>query len=52
VIPRAILVYHPDAAEARGYAELVRLPRPSLSVRVASTPEEAPDPCRDEILYA
>ena len=53
MIPRAILVYHPDAAEARGYAELVRLPRPSLSVRVASTPEEAADLVAEtEILYA
>jgi phosphoglycerate dehydrogenase-like enzyme len=53
VTPRAILVYHPDPAEARGYAELVRLPRPSLSVRVASTPEEAADLVAEtEILYA
>ena len=50
---RAILVYYPDAAEARAYAELVRLPRPALTVRVASTPEEAADLVADtEILYA
>ncbi len=51
--PRAILVYYPDAAEARAYAELIRPPRPTLSVRVASTPEEAADLVADtEILYA
>lgn len=50
---RAILVYYPDAAEARAYAELIDLPRASLSVRVASTPDEAADLVADtEILYA
>jgi len=52
VTSRAILVYHPDAAETRAYAELVRLPRPTLSVRVASTADEAADlVVETEILY-
>ena len=38
---RTILVYYPDAAEARAYADLVRLPRRSITVHVASTPLEA-----------
>lgn len=53
MIARAILAYHPDAAEARAYAQLIRLPRPTFLVRVASTPEEAADVIADtEILYA
>jgi glyoxylate/hydroxypyruvate reductase A len=50
---RAILVYHPDAAEARAYAKLIELPRPSLTVQVASTPEDAAALIGEaEILYA
>lgn len=49
---RAILVYHPDAAEARTYAELIRLPSRSLVVQVASTPEQAAGSLAEtEILY-
>src|SRR5262249_24350548 len=52
VTPRTVLVYYPDAAEARAYAELLRPPRPSLIVRVSSTPEEAAAFIGDtEILY-
>ena len=38
---RAILVYYPDAAEARAYADRVKRPHPSIAVRVASTEAEA-----------
>jgi glyoxylate/hydroxypyruvate reductase A len=41
VTARPILVYHPDAATARVYADLVRLPRRAMTVHVASTPAEA-----------
>ncbi len=50
---RAILTYYPDAAEARAYADLVRLPRRSVAALVASTPEEAAALIGEaEILYA
>jgi len=46
-------VYYPDAAGARAYADLVRLPRRSLAVDVASTTEEAAALIGEtEILYA
>lgn len=49
---RGILVYHPDAAEARAYADLIRLPSRAFTVSVASTPEEAAGPGAEaEILY-
>jgi glyoxylate/hydroxypyruvate reductase len=41
VTPRTILLYHPSAESARAYADLVRLPRRGIAVRVASTPEQA-----------
>ena len=37
----AILVYYPDAAQARAYADRVRIPRRAVTVHVASTPAEA-----------
>ncbi|HET7874712.1 MAG TPA: D-2-hydroxyacid dehydrogenase [Methylomirabilota bacterium] len=50
--PRTILLYNPWAREARAYADLVRLPRRSLVLHVASTPEEAePVVAKAEILY-
>jgi phosphoglycerate dehydrogenase-like enzyme len=53
VNPRTILVYHPDAAEARAYASLVELPRPSLTLHVVSTAEGAAALIgRAEVLYA
>ena len=49
---RGILVYYPDAGEARAYADLIRLPSRAFRVHVASTPEEAAGPATDaEILY-
>ena len=49
---RGILVYYPDAGEARAYADLIRLPSRAFRVHVASTPEEATGPAADaEILY-
>lgn len=51
--PRTVLVYHPDAEEARAYAAGVRLPRRGLALRVASTPAEAAVHIADvEVLYA
>jgi glyoxylate/hydroxypyruvate reductase A len=40
-VSRRILVYYPDAREARAYADFIRLPSRAFTVRVASTPEEA-----------
>src|SRR5262245_949454 len=52
VTPRPILVYYPDPALAREFADLVRPPRRSMPVRVAATPEEAARLIGDtEILY-
>ena len=49
---RGILVYYPDAAEARAYADLVRLPSRAFRVHVASTPAEAAGPgALAEIFY-
>ncbi len=49
---RGILVYYPDAVEARAYADLIRLPSRAFRVHVASTPEEAAGPGADaEIFY-
>ena len=49
---RGILVYYPDAGEARAYADLIRLPSRAFRVHVASTPEGAAGPGADaEILY-
>ncbi len=49
---RGILVYYPDAGEARAYADLIRLPSRAFRVHVASTPEEAAGPgARAEIFY-
>jgi glyoxylate/hydroxypyruvate reductase A len=53
VTVRAILTYHPDAAEARAYADLIGLPRRSIAVHVASTPDAAAALIGDaDILYA
>jgi glyoxylate/hydroxypyruvate reductase A len=53
VISPAILVYYPEAREARAYADLVRLPRRSITVHVAHTAEEAGALIAEtEILYA
>jgi glyoxylate/hydroxypyruvate reductase len=41
VTPRTILLYHPAAESARAYADLVRLPRRGIAVRVSSTAEQA-----------
>jgi glyoxylate/hydroxypyruvate reductase len=52
VTPRTILLYHPRPAQARAYADLVRLPRRGIAVRVASTPEQAAGIIGEaEILY-
>ncbi len=49
---RRILVYYPDAGEARGYADLIRLPSRAFAVDVASTLDEAAGPAAAvEILY-
>ena len=49
---RGLLVYYPDAGEARAYADLIRLPSRAFRVHVASTPEGAAGPGADaEILY-
>ena len=49
---RGILVYYPDAGEARAYADLIRLPSRAFRVHVASTPDEAAGPGADaEIFY-
>jgi phosphoglycerate dehydrogenase-like enzyme len=53
VIGRTILVYYPDAAEARAYADLIRLPRRGLRVHVTSAPDEASALISEtDILYA
>jgi len=36
-----VLVYYPEAAQARAYADLVRLPRRAITVHVASAPDDA-----------
>ena len=49
---RGILVYYPDAAEARAYARLIRPPSRAFRVHVASTPEQAAGPGAEaEIFY-
>ena len=49
---RSILVYYPDPAEARAYADLIRLPSRAFRVHVASTPDEAAGPgAGAEIFY-
>jgi phosphoglycerate dehydrogenase-like enzyme len=51
-VSRSILVYYPDAREARAYAELIRLPSRAFRVHVAATPAEAAGPGADaEIIY-
>lgn len=51
MIPRRVLLYHPDEAEA--YARLVKAPRGAIRLDVCSTPEAAVKPIRGaEILYA
>jgi phosphoglycerate dehydrogenase-like enzyme len=51
-VTRGILVYYPEARDARAYADLIRLPSRSFSVHVASTPEEAAGPAAEaEIFY-
>jgi phosphoglycerate dehydrogenase-like enzyme len=53
VTDRSILVFYPEAGEARAYAELIRLPRKGLAVHVASSFEEAAALIGEaEILYA
>ena len=50
---RGILVFYPEAGEARAYADLIRLPRTGLAVHVASSFEEAAALIgQAEILYA
>ncbi|HET8577816.1 MAG TPA: D-2-hydroxyacid dehydrogenase [Methylomirabilota bacterium] len=50
---RSILVFYPQASEARAHAELMRLPRKGLTVHVASSVEEAAALIGQvEILYA
>jgi phosphoglycerate dehydrogenase-like enzyme len=52
-VTRRILVYHPEAGEARAYADAIRLPSRAFGVDVASTPLEATGPAsRAEILFA
>lgn len=49
---RRILVYYPDAGEARAYADLIRLPSRAFTVDVASTLDEAAGPAAEaEIIY-
>jgi glyoxylate/hydroxypyruvate reductase A len=43
-VTRGILVYYPDAGEARAYADLIRLPARAFRVHVAWTPEQAAGP--------
>jgi glyoxylate/hydroxypyruvate reductase A len=51
-VTRGILVYYPDAGEARAYADLIRLPSRAFRVHVASTPEQAAGPgALAEIFY-
>jgi len=51
-VSRRILVYYPDAREARAYADLMRLPSRAFTVDVASTLAEAAGPgASAEILY-
>jgi glyoxylate/hydroxypyruvate reductase A len=51
--PVGLLVYHPDAAEARAYAALVRAPRGRVRVSVCATREEAAAAVGDaEVIYA
>jgi phosphoglycerate dehydrogenase-like enzyme len=53
VSARSILVFYPEASEARAYAELIRLPRRGLAVHVASSFEEAAALIgQAEVLYA
>jgi phosphoglycerate dehydrogenase-like enzyme len=52
VSPRTILVYYPDAAQARAYFDLIRLPRRGFTVRLAVSPDEATARIGEaEILY-
>jgi phosphoglycerate dehydrogenase-like enzyme len=52
-VSRRILVYYPDAAEARAYAALVRPPSRAFTIHAASSPEEAEAPAREaEIIYS
>ena len=49
---RGILVYYPEAREARAYADLIRVPSRAFSVHVASSPAEAERPAAEaEIFY-
>jgi glyoxylate/hydroxypyruvate reductase A len=51
--PASVLVYYPDAAEAKAYAESVRVPRGGLRLSVCATPTEAAAAIGDvEVLYA
>ncbi len=51
--PVRVLVYHPDAADAKAYAALVRAPRRRVSVTVCATREEAAATVGDaEVIYA
>jgi len=53
VSDRTILVYHPEPAEARAYADPIRLPRRGFTVHVTATPDEAAALIGEtEILYA
>jgi glyoxylate/hydroxypyruvate reductase A len=51
-VTRSILVYHPDAAEARAYAAGIRPPSRGFRVHVASSPAAAAGPAAEaEIFY-
>jgi glyoxylate/hydroxypyruvate reductase A len=51
-VTRSILVYHPDAGEARAYADGIRRPSRRFRVHVASTPAEAAAPGAEaEVFY-
>lgn len=51
--PAHVLVYYPDAAEAKAYAALVRAPRGAVRLSVCATPAEAETAIADaEVLYA
>ena len=51
--PPSVLVYYPDAADAKAYAESVRVRRGGLRLSVCATPSEAATAIGEtEILYA
>jgi glyoxylate/hydroxypyruvate reductase len=53
VTARSILVYHPEAGDAQGYARRIKQPRPIFTVTACSSPAEAEVHVADaEVLYA